>query len=264
MIEYKEEGGGKLPTSLYTKKGKRAVILLHAYTGSPNDVRMLFRSLERANYTVYAPLFSGHATDDAQTILAQSVTSWYEETKAAIEKLKGEGFQQIAILGLSMGGLFAMTALSQNAELIGGGAFCSPIMEVSSKIPRVFLRYAESQPAFKKLPEEEQGRARDHLKELIQAQYSELEGFVAKYLQQLTAINQPVFLAQAGKDQLIDPLNVYDTAKQLSQTKVTLQWYPESGHVLTVGPERKEFEKDVLAFLDSLSWNEANENEKIN
>ena len=53
-----------LPNELYIKKGKRAVLLFHAYTGSPNDVRMLARRLERENYTVLAPMFSGHGTKE--------------------------------------------------------------------------------------------------------------------------------------------------------------------------------------------------------
>ena len=40
-----------LPQEIYFKNGKRAVLLLHAYTGSPNDVRMLARQLEKENYT---------------------------------------------------------------------------------------------------------------------------------------------------------------------------------------------------------------------
>ena len=38
--------------------GLRAVILLHAYASGPNDVRLLARTLERENYTVFAPLFT--------------------------------------------------------------------------------------------------------------------------------------------------------------------------------------------------------------
>jgi esterase/lipase len=31
---------------------------------SPNDVRMLARFLEKLDYTIYAPLFTGHGTSD--------------------------------------------------------------------------------------------------------------------------------------------------------------------------------------------------------
>lgn len=53
---------------------------------------------------------------------------------------------------------------------------------------------------------------------------------------------------------MIDPQTVFRTAAALSHVPYTLQWYPHSGHVVTVGPERKKLEQDVWAFLESLAW----------
>ena len=47
----------------------RAVILFHAYTGTPADVRMLAQFLHRHDYAVYVPVFSGHGTPDVDDIL---------------------------------------------------------------------------------------------------------------------------------------------------------------------------------------------------
>ncbi len=55
---------------------------------------------------------------------------------------------------------------------------------------------------------------------------------------------------------MIDPAGVYETAKKLADKRVTLQWYPNSKHVITVGESRKLLEKDVLEFLENLPWNE--------
>ena len=76
-----------LPNELYIKKGKRAVLLFHAYTGSPNDVRMLARRLERENYTVLAPMFSGHGTKDPLNILNLTPDIWIEDAMKALKKL---------------------------------------------------------------------------------------------------------------------------------------------------------------------------------
>jgi len=55
---------------------------------------------------------------------------------------------------------------------------------------------------------------------------------------------------------MIDPQTVFKTAAALSHVPYTLQWYPQSGHVVTVGPERKKLEQDVFAFLETLAWKE--------
>ncbi len=95
-------------------------MLLHAYSGSPNDVRMLARFLEKADYTVYAPLFKGHGTMEPYDILQEKAESWWADTKKAIHFLQSEQFSDIAVLGLSMGGIFAVRALEEES-VIGGG-----------------------------------------------------------------------------------------------------------------------------------------------
>lgn len=59
------------PTPLFFEQGPHAVILLHAYSGSSNDMRLLARRLESENYTVLAPIFTGHATGDPADILRE-------------------------------------------------------------------------------------------------------------------------------------------------------------------------------------------------
>jgi len=225
-----------LPKPLYAKHSKKAVLLLHAYSGSPNDVRMLARYLEKSEYTVYAPLFTGHGTLAPQDILAQKTETWWEDTKQAIHFLKAEGFSQVAVFGLSMGGIFAVRALAEQSEIIGGGCFCSPISPVENHVPENFERYERY--VLKLAGESEQEK-----------QAAITEG-------KLSDIQAPVFLAQAGQDEMIDPAGVYETAKKLADKRVTLQWYPNSKHVITVGESRKLLEKDVLEFLENLPWNE--------
>ena len=48
---------------------------------------------------------------------------------------------------------------------------------------------------------------------------------------------------------MIEPMGVYQTAQALTQARVTLQWYPNSGHVITVSGEHKQLEQDVVQFL---------------
>lgn len=133
-----------LPKPLFTQNGSRAVLLLHAYSGSSNDVRMLSRYLEKENYTVYSPNFSGHATVSPEDILEKTTNDWWQDTLDAVQFLKEQGYQEIAIFGLSMGGIFTMRALTSQLEgVIGGGFFCSPIFPVKNKVPENFLLYAE-------------------------------------------------------------------------------------------------------------------------
>lgn len=101
----------QVPESLFLPHGKRAVLLLHAYSGSPNDVRMLARFLEKLDYTIYAPLFTGHGTSDPLDILHEHSEQWWQDSQEAVEFLQSKGFQEIAVFGLSMGGTLATRLL---------------------------------------------------------------------------------------------------------------------------------------------------------
>lgn len=246
-----------LPKPLLEEHGKKAVILLHAYSGSPNDVRMLCRFLEKADYTIYSPMFSGHGTMDPQDILDQKVGSWFQDTQAAIDFLKEKGYEQLVVFGLSMGGIMAMDALTKNdPAIIGGGCFCSPIFKTDTHVPENFYRYAEQVLGYANLSKENLEERLTRIAKESKTQLKEIESFSENVSKKVSTIKNPVFLAQAGQDQMIDASTVFKTAQALEQTKFTLQWYPKSGHVVTIGPERKQFEEDVLAYLESLPWNE--------
>ncbi|BAL61744.1 alpha/beta fold hydrolase [Melissococcus plutonius] len=246
----------QLPKSLFTENGSRSVLLLHAYSGSSNDVRLLSRFLEKEGYTVYAPNFSGHGTLIPEDILNRSPEDWRQETLDAIQFLYNKGYEQIAILGLSMGGLFAMDALTKNIDsLIGGGSFCSPIYPCENHVPENFMLYAEQLLIKHNLSTSEIQYRLAEIKPRMLEQLKWLESFSKKITDQLSEITRPVFIAQSGCDQMIDRNSSFHTIKKLTQIPFTLQWYPDSGHVITTGPEHKKLEKDVLHFLTTLSWN---------
>ena len=125
----------------------RAVILFHAYTGTPADVRMLAQFLHRHDYAVYVPVFSGHGTPDVDDILNNSPKKWYEDAKKAIEFVKNSGFNTIASFGLSMGGIMATKAATE--QLVDyAGTFCSPISVRNPQLPGVlksFMMYAQAE-----------------------------------------------------------------------------------------------------------------------
>ena len=51
----------KLPQPFSLRKRKRAVLLLHGFTGNSSDVRQLGRFLQKKGYTSYTPQYEGHA-----------------------------------------------------------------------------------------------------------------------------------------------------------------------------------------------------------
>lgn len=245
------------PGSLFLPNGKRAVLLLHAYSGSPNDVRMLARFLEKLDYTVYVPLYSGHGTADPLDILQETSEQWWQDSQQGVKFLQSQGYQEIAAFGLSMGGIFATRLLQAlPKQFLGGGFFCSPIAPVKTNVTKNFLLYA------KQVLERNGAKTTENKIEsyrpLVERQLTTIEEQSQTAYENLTKIDCPFFMAQAGQDEMIEADGVFQTAERLKQTAFTLNWYPQSGHVITVGPERRQLEQDVADFLAGLGWREEN------
>lgn len=236
----------------------RGVILFHAYTGSPNDVRMLGRFLNSHGYSVALPTFSGHGTSQPEHILANDTSAWEKDVKRSIQFMQEKGMTKVAVLGLSLGGVYAIWALENYpVEVIGGGAMCSPISpDTKNNIHPVFLQYARH--LIKKqgaTPLEEQRRM-GNINFQLDKQLKQIGDLQLDVYNQLAKINQPVFLAQAEKDELIDGKKLLEVKEKMINAHAEINWYPNSGHVVTVGPDRQALQDDVLGFLNNLAWKE--------
>lgn len=130
------------------------VVLLHAYTGSPNDMNFMGRSLQRAGYGVYAPLFTGHGTIEPMDILTKGNPDiWWAEASAAVSHMTAK-YDRVFVFGLSLGGIFAMKALEILPGVTAGGVFSSPILPGKHHLVPGFLKYAQYMNRLAGVPDE--------------------------------------------------------------------------------------------------------------
>src|SRR6185437_15627604 len=97
----------KPPQPFTFGSGPRAVLLLHGFTGSSADVRMLGRFLEKNSYTTYAPHYKGHGVPPEELIIS-TPAEWWEDVVNGYNMLKQAGYEEIAVAGLSLGGVFSL------------------------------------------------------------------------------------------------------------------------------------------------------------
>jgi len=133
------------PKPFYFDQGPSAVLLLHSFSGTSNDMRLLGRFLERQGYSAYAPMFAGHGTSEPLDILTDGgPDKWWQQTVEAIEFLRSEHKTDIYVFGLSLGAIFATKALEELPEVECGGVFGSPINSPSfQEIRNAFMTYAK-------------------------------------------------------------------------------------------------------------------------
>ena len=86
------------PKPFTIESGKRAVLLLHGFTGNPNDVKRLGRYLAERNYTVHAPLYKGHGLDPL-TLVQSNPQDWWDSVVEGYDILREKGYEEIAVAG---------------------------------------------------------------------------------------------------------------------------------------------------------------------
>ena len=126
----------------FFEAGPRAVLLLHGFTGSSADVRMLGRFLEKNGYTSYAPHYKGHGVPPEQ-LIQSAPDEWWTDVLAAYNMLKEAGYEEIAVAGLSLGGVFSLK-LALHVPIKGIITMCAPMtMRTTDIMFEGVLQYAK-------------------------------------------------------------------------------------------------------------------------
>lgn len=227
------------------------IILFHAYTGSPNDVNLVARNLNRQGFGILAPKFEGHGTKDVNDILDADMSTWREQAIEAVRLMQAE-YEKVFVFGLSLGGIFATWLMTQpELNIYAGGVFNSPVYtEDPVDVEFHFIGYVKV--LYKRFySEEEYERDIESILAKHRRQMTELEQFKASFAQQLTQIDQPFFIAQSGKDEMIVASDAERLEQALSNATVDLHWFPDNTHVITVNRNRGEFEASLLAFIEN-------------
>lgn len=101
------------------------VLLIHGATGSPGEMKLVARRLNKAGYSVSVPLLAGHGAD-IETLRRSSSESWYESVWAAAELLKA-CTDAVFAGGICVGGMLALRLAHEFAKLRGIAVFSPTI-----------------------------------------------------------------------------------------------------------------------------------------
>ncbi len=242
------------PKPFFFQAGKRAVLLLHGFTGNSSDVRMLGRFLEKNGYTSLAPHYKGHGVPPEE-LLETGPRDWWKDVMKAYDRLKAEGYEEIAVAGLSLGGIFSLK-LGYTVPVKGIVTMCSPMtMKTTDLMFEGVLKYARGYKRY-------EGKSEQQIEEEVEAirnrpmqTLGELREFVYDVREQVDHIYAPLLVTQGKKDTVIEidsASYIYENAESIDKH---IKWYENSGHVITLDSEKEQLHADILNFLESLDWN---------
>lgn len=239
----------------FFQAGKRAVLLLHGFTGSSSDVRMLGRYLEKQGYTSLAPHYKGHGVPPEQ-LIQSSPDEWWQDVLNAYKTLEEAGYKEIAVAGLSLGGVFSLK-LGMNVPVKGIITMCSPMsMRTTEKMFEGVIKYAKD---YKRFEGKDESQIENEITAIVDQgmpSLKDLQQLIVDVREELDFIYSPLLVVQSKNDEVIEPNSAHIIYDNVESLKKDLIWFENSSHVITLGPEKTKLHEDIFQFLESLDWSE--------
>jgi len=241
------------PKPFFFESGKRAVLLLHGFTGNSSDVRMLGRFLEKNGYTSLAPHYKGHGVPPEE-LIHTGPSDWWKDVMRGYDQLKAAGYDEIAVAGLSLGGVFSLK-LGYTVPIKGIVTMCAPMsMKTTELMYEGVLKYARDYKRY-------EGKNASSIEEEVEAlqkqsmeSLPDLRNLVYDVRDHIDHVYAPLFVVQGRQDTVIDVNSANVILDEVESFEKQIKWYENSGHVITLDQEKEQLHKDILEFLESLEW----------
>ncbi|MGG0409538.1 alpha/beta hydrolase [Peribacillus simplex] len=245
----------KLQQPFTFEGGKRAVLLLHGFTGNSADVRMLGRYLEKQGYTCHAPHYKGHGVPPEE-LVKTGPEDWWKDVMMAYDFLKSKGHEEIAVAGLSLGGVFSLK-LGYTVPIKGIVSMCAPMYIKSEEMMfKGVLEYAREFKKYEGKTQEQIELEMDLLADKPMNTLKALQELITEVREHVDLIYAPTFVVQGRHDDVINPKSADIIIDAIESPVKRIKWYEESGHVITLDKEKNQLHEDVFEFLESLDWSE--------
>jgi len=243
----------KQPQPFTFEAGPRAVLLLHGFTGHTADVRMLGRFLEKKGYTSHAPIYRGHGQPPEALIEANS-DQWWEDVQSAYKHLQDLGYQEIAVAGLSLGGVLGLK-LAYSDKVKAVIPMCAPMFfDNEEQLTTGFRTFSKE---YKQLEGKEDTIVEEEVENLMNESapmFKQLGAFITDVQANVDMIYTPTMVVQASKDVMINTDSANYIYEHVESDEKAIKWYEESGHVITLDKERDKLHEDIYQFLETLDW----------
>ncbi len=226
------------------------VLLIHGFTGTPREMRMLAGALTEDRYTLLAPRLSAHATTPEDMNRARW-WDWLASVEDGLNMLKGCTTRQV-VMGLSMGGVLALLAAARykvDAVVTFSAPCClppDPRAKYLKLAAPIMPRVAKGTPDWHN-PE----AIKDHIDYPFYPTRSilELQKLIDVMRTDLPKVSVPALMFQSKQDHGIPAESMDTLFGEISSQDKTRLWVENSGHVIIREPDRDFIFQTTRKFL---------------
>jgi carboxylesterase len=227
------------------------VLCLHGLTGTPWEVRPPAEALAAAGFACYGPVLPGHGTTPEQ-LAETSGDRWVEGALAAYDRLS-ERHERVYVLGLSMGGVLALSVASRR-PVAGLAVLAAPLQLgwVSRTGAQLLHRWVRFLPKTPAIADPEARAVHPGYDRMPLPAVVELVRLGRRVTGELDDVSAPLLLVYSRSDPTVPGENAERIQSGVGSRDCEVHWLSRSAHVLPVDLERVELAERVTRFVQRL------------
>ncbi len=257
---------------------RTGVLLVHGLTGTPAEMRVLAKGLNRQGFTVYAVQLAGHC-GVMEDLVHTRWQDWLASVESGLARFS-EHVDQVVVGGLSMGALLSLAVAEKRADKVAGVCALSTTFRYDGWSIPSYTKLAFLLPLFRSLGigrrsvfmeappygiKDEALRAR-----IVEQMHGgdsaaaglpgnpwwsiiELRRLSAHVQSHLKDLRAPCLVIHANEDDISSVSNAHDIARGAVNARVELVLLDNCYHMITIDRERRTVIARLNDFLGRIS-----------
>jgi carboxylesterase len=228
-------------------------LILHGFTGTPQNVRPLADYLAHRGLTVAVPRIAGHGTT-VEDLDRTGPDDWLGSAETALAEMR-KTCSQIVVAGISLGGTYALELAVRHPNLAGIVAIAAPVLDIP---PLDAVVKDPKRPRAIEAPWAKTGvLTRDlaaggivYLEMPVAALELGLD-LIRSVRTRLPQVGVPVLLIFGDQDAIVDKANGPYILEHVGSSDKRLLALPDSSHEITLDYDRERIAVEVYDFIRS-------------
>lgn len=235
------------PIFLENNEAKRAILLLHSFTGTVRDVKLLATKLHKAGFTCYVPAYKGHGLM-LDTLMTYDIEDWWQDVLDGYQFLQDKGYSSIGVCGISLGGILSLK-LAEHQPIDAIAIMSTPYRKSDAGLSNRLTYYGQRMGDLVGLQQSEVTQQIANI-ERYGAGLNQFQIVVEDVMSKLDQITAPITIKYGEQDD-----DAYETSARYIYDRITheqkeVKGYGPSKHLMTYGEGHIEVEQDVIAFFE--------------
>ncbi|MGJ8522883.1 Thermostable monoacylglycerol lipase [Carnimonas sp. R-84981] len=257
---------------------RTGVLLIHGLTGTPNEMRIVGRGLNKQGFTVFAVKLAGHC-GTVEDLLATSWHDWLDSACRGAELLATH-VDRIVTGGLSMGAVLALALAQRRPQLIDGVMALSTtfrhdgwsipwwarpmtaLLPITCKLGLARNKVFNEQPPYGIMDEALRAMIVKSMNSGDSAEaglpgnpwwsVAEMKKLSEHTRRHLDSVYAPCLVMHARNDDIASVKNAYKIVAGARHAEVTLVLLTDSYHMITIDKQRRQVIDTTIAFVTNV------------